>query len=354
MDDQSNNESASIKKASPVDASKEKRGHEKVDGETFLVTWRGTLALGKDPVTKLRSMINAGFTGEIIGNHVSQIASVVLEARGYPCIAERLALGLAVQERYAKLKPLAQRILAALRTSFAEALDYDPQEFVGVRAPRAIEEWVAGHAPKTPSPELDTWLRRFMTCLLKDTEPKTLLSGLIATARVGAPVKRRAGNQEAAFVRGVVAALTSPVIAKNRLELILSGTSSVEAQFQEMLSREVSLERQIRSQQGSIEELEEKVKSLHETLVEARSDGDRKASRITELEQSITEATQRHDLLDRHWRGVSEQQLAIQSGSFREKIHHELQEAMLALDRQQPNVEMALQRLRRIREILEK
>jgi hypothetical protein len=49
---------------------------------------------------------------------------------------------------------------------------------------------------------------------------------------------------------------------------------------------------------------------------------------------------------------VSEQELAKQSGSFREKVSQELEETLLALDRENPNLEIALRRLRRIDDIL--
>jgi hypothetical protein len=57
-------------------------------------------------------------------------------------------------------------------------------------------------------------------------------------------------------------------------------------------------------------------------------------------------------LLDQHWRAVSEQNLNKQGGSYRERIGHELQEALLSLGRETPNVAMGLVRLKRIEAIL--
>ena len=128
----------------------------------------------KDPLPRLRSMVKAGFQGEVNGENVSQLMISLAEHR---TVAERLALALAVQERFGKLKPLARRLLDELRTNFEREITYDRRDFSGYRAPRAIEDWVAEHSPLTPAPERDSWFRRFTTCVLKDSEPKTLLVG---------------------------------------------------------------------------------------------------------------------------------------------------------------------------------
>jgi hypothetical protein len=136
--------------------------------------------------------------------------------------------------------------------------------------------------------------------------------------------------------------------------LILAGVAAVEEQFRQMLNRELNLERQIRTQQDSIDGLGKRVSELEGNLAAALADGEKKTTRIAELEQSLSEAEERYNLLDRHWRGVSEQELTKQSGTFREKVNQELVEALLALDRENPNLEIALRRLRRIQEILAK
>lgn len=352
MENQEHSPGAEIPAASPSDAPKAKKRPAKVGPEVFLANWRSVLASEKDPVTRLRPMIRAGFQGEVKGEQVSQLLASLLER---PVLTERLALPLAAQERFGKLKPLAGAVLGEVRNAFEKAIGYDPQEFSGYRAPRAVEDWVAEHAPKAPATERDSWFRRFVVCLLKESEPKTLLTGLVAASRVWISAKgQKRSNEEAAFVRGIVLALGTPAIGLSKLELILAGVAAIDAQFRQMLDRELNLERQIRSQQDSIEALRNQVSGLGGELAEVRTEAEKKAARVAELEQSLAEAGERYNLLDRHWRGVSEQQLAKQSGSFREKVRHEVQEALLALDREGPNVEMALERLRRIEEIVER
>src|SRR5579883_474324 len=324
----------------------------KVDPETFMASWRQALASEKDPVPKLRTMVRVGFQGEVNAEHVSQLVASLAEHR---TVAERLVLPLAVQERFGKLKPLARRFLAELRTSFESGINYDQREFSGYRAPRAVEDWVMEHAPTTPASERDSWFRRFAVCLLKDSEPKTVLVGLVAAARRWASSKGlKSSAQEATFVRGIALALGAPVIGANKLELLLAGVTAVEEQLRQILNRELSLERQIRTQQDSIDALNRRTSELESSLAAAVADGEQKSLHIAKLEQSLSDAEERYELLERHWRSVSEQELSKQSMSIRERIGQELVEALLALDRENPNLEIALRRLRRIQEILVK
>jgi hypothetical protein len=324
----------------------------KVDPETFLANWRQALVSEKDPVPKLRTMVRIGFQGEVNGEHVSQLIASLAEHR---TVAERLVLPLAVQERFGKLKPLARRFLAEFRTSFESGINYDPRDFSGYRAPRAIEDWVAEHAPSAPASDRDSWFRRFAACLLKDSEPKTVLVGLVAASRKWTSSKGiKSAAAEATFVRGIALALSPPAISSSKLELILAGVSTTEDQFRQMLNRELNLERQIRTLQDSIDQLTKRVSELDGSLAAAREERENKTARIAQLEQSVSEAEERYSLLDRHWRGVSEQQLTKQSGSFKEKVSQEVVEAILALDRETPNLEIALRRLRRIQDILAK
>lgn len=335
-----------------VDGPSAKKKPAKPDLANFLESLHTILTTEKDPLVKLRPLIKEGFIGEVN----SEVVSKVVEALMVPTdVAERLALPMAVHERFGKLKPLSRVILAALRASFESAILYDSREFSGYRAPRAIEDWISERAPRGSQAERDVWFRRFVVCVLHESEPKTMLTGIVAASRIWMSSRpQKTSSEEAIFARSIAVALSSPAIGFVKLELVLAGVAAVDVQFRQMLNRELGLERQIREQQDSIDAFRKRVSSLEGDVATAREDAADKALRIRDLEQSLAESAERYELLDRHWRGVSEQQLAKQSGGFREKVSHEVEEALLALDREDPNKDMALERMRRIKEILQR
>lgn len=298
-------------------------------------------------------MLNAGVAGEITNEHVSQLVGS-LQLR--PGIAERLAVPLAWRDRFSKLNPLSKRLLGELRARFSNAIRFEQNDFVGYRAPIDIEAWVVEHAPKAPPVDRDIWIRRFVVCLLKDTETKALIKGLVASAQIWTssdkPRRQTKEPAEGAFVRGLAQSLGSATISTGKLDLALSGIKVLEDQFQDMLSRELAAQRQIRTQQDSITHYADQVSKLEEDIAQVREESNQRSAQISELTLALTNAQEKYRLLDQHWRGVSEQELAKQSGSFREKVSRELHEALLALDRDNPNLDMALRRLRRIEEIL--
>src|SRR5437763_14926182 len=108
------NQESRVGNETPVSLPKERNitsNPAKADLKTFLTNWKDVLALEADPVSRLSSMVRTGFQGEVTGEDVAQLLVSLSERR---ILAERLALPIAVQERFGKLKPLARRLLAEL------------------------------------------------------------------------------------------------------------------------------------------------------------------------------------------------------------------------------------------------
>jgi len=147
-------------------------------------------------------------------------------------------------------------------------------------------------------------------------------------------------------------ALSGGGISRQRLELLFTGIIPLERQFAALRNSELELIRQVRSQDAQIE-IARREKSILENRVASEQEGKSAAqAEAGRLQEALKEANQKYQLLDQHWRAVSDQNLRKQSGSFRERIGHELQEALLSLERPTPNVSMALLRLKRINEIV--
>jgi archaellum component FlaC len=321
--------------------------------DEFLHHWRLALNSKEDPLKKLRPMLNAGTLGEITGEYVLQLADSL---QPYPGLAERIALTLALRDRFGNLNSLSSKCLNRLRDGFATALAFSSNDFTGYRAAKDIPIWINEHLPATGDNDRDIWLRRFVVCVLKDTDSRVLVAALVAAGHACGPrtsqhrVQRNA--PEHSFVRGIVQALASPKITVGRVDLTLSGIEAVNAQLEDVQNRELNLQRQIRTQKDQIDDCQNRISQLEDDLAQVRDQNNHQSAQIATLTKSLSDADERYLLLDQHWKGVSEQELAKQSGGFREKVGQELKEAIIALDRDTPNVEMALRRLKRVEDIL--
>jgi hypothetical protein len=68
----------------------------------------------------------------------------------------------------------------------------------------------------------------------------------------------------------------------------------------------------------------------------------------------LADAANRYQLLDEHWKRSSAVSMARKVGTLSEEMGHEVQEAILSLDRESPNLIMALNRLRRLQSIIQR
>jgi hypothetical protein len=89
-------------------------------------------------------------------------------------------------------------------------------------------------------------------------------------------------------------------------------------------------------------------------LAGARETLGQKEATIAALEQQLADAHDRYRSLDEHWKRSSSTNLAREMGNLSEEVGHEVQEAILSLDRETPNVAMALNRLRRLDAIIKR
>ena len=101
-------------------------------------------------------------------------------------------------------------------------------------------------------------------------------------------------------------------------------------------------------------EANERSRQLTESNLQLQRQIDSALIRERELQRQLAEAAnklaeeeERIRELEKHWEETSEQNLARQRHKIVSELSHDLQEARLALDRESPNREMALNRIRR-------
>jgi hypothetical protein len=345
----------------------------KPSSDSFLEEWRNSLIDGKANIGKLRALLTAGCIGDLRPEQIAQLYESLIQNI---TAAERLAVVLATQRRLGRANGISRALLNRLRLHFSEAIEYQSDDFAAANGSQAIERFVETNAPRTikssesdqftagkreraePTKERirdDSWLRQFFVCLCTESEQRVFLSGLIAVGKwwlAGNAPAFMKDHDDANLSRAVSNALSAASISKQRWELLFAGIVPLERQFAVLLNRELELIRRVRSQDTEIESLRRERVNLVNRFASEEAAKNAAQDDVSRLQQALNEANEKYQLLDQHWRAVSDQSLKKQSGSFRERIGHEVQEALLSLERQTPNVSMALLRLKRIDEIV--
>jgi F0F1-type ATP synthase membrane subunit b/b' len=335
--------------------------------------WRASLKDKNASLGRVRALLRNGFLGDATPEHLQEVTDILLEN---PRAAEKMAVLLATQKRVGKLSPFSHSVLERVRSKFAATIEYYSDDFGGAKGAFAIDHFVETSAPRrrgddpqrqsgtaegfrtgenasTVTP--DSWLRRFFVCLCAETEPTVFINGTIAAGKWWLTLHSNAfaaARGDADLARAVCNAICASDISKPKLELIFTGIAPLQQQFTLHLNRELDLMRRIQHRDDAIGTLKRENAHLESALATSQDETAAARAQVSELKHLLTEAAEKHRLLDQHWRAVSEQNLNKQGGSYRERIGHELQEALLSLGRETPNVAMGLVRLKRIEAIL--
>jgi F0F1-type ATP synthase membrane subunit b/b' len=121
-----------------------------------------------------------------------------------------------------------------------------------------------------------------------------------------------------------------------------------------MRDTELKLSRDLAKSRDQIQLKDEAVVTLQQELSDARATAQQRSIELETSQQQLVEAEERYRRLDEHWKRSSATNVAKKIGSLSEEVRHEVQEAILSLDRDAPNLAMALNRLRRLHAIIER
>jgi chromosome segregation ATPase len=103
----------------------------------------------------------------------------------------------------------------------------------------------------------------------------------------------------------------------------------------------------------SIREMGGRLAALEEELEEANTGIEDLRKTLREKEAELLSETDRCHATEVHWIEVARSDIAQLKSRIRERLSHEVSEAELCLDRDNPNASMALDRIRRIRIFLD-
>ncbi len=122
----------------------------------------------------------------------------------------------------------------------------------------------------------------------------------------------------------------------------------------ELASKASNLERQLHQLRSESIELRTELKKTRYELAEAKAKMQNLEKEVEFKEHSLAEEKERFEMLDEHWKRKCADELAGQAYSFKKYFAHELQEARLSLEGINPDVEMALSRIKHMEDYLAK
>lgn len=311
----------------------------------------------KDELPSVMRLLKQGFAEEVQPDHAEKVFGLIKEYRSVDRLAVQLATALPPRP-----SGIARAVRNRLRSCSAELICY-PADRPGEDRFFDLASWIkAGNAkpdqldaPRHP-PE---WVRMAFTCLA--TEPDALVRSeavhrlLTMIARTGKRGQVGSFHTDSqSFLIEVGKLVSAKKISPGKVTSALQFAHPLEEKSQQDQAA-------LSEMRKETDEANEKSCSLIEKNVQLQQQLDSTLICEKELQQQLADTTEQLTLekdrlneREKHWEKRSVQDLTRQRHRIVSELGHDLQEARLALDRESPNTEMALNRIRRAEETIRK
>jgi len=322
----------------------------------------------------VRRILNAGFVERDTGQFIVPVAEIVETYTS----ADRWAVSLAAADASGRLKKLQRDLLGEVRSHFAQRIGFYKLDLSGPSFRQQIDKWLLQESPGrgrlSPSQILDastekgeslaegsaktlpfdTWVRWAFVCLIAKAPPDRRTEAVLALMEFwsGAPRANSTGeHSEGDLFRFLSAVLGAEKPDSKKIVPLFGVLHLTRMQLAAVRDTELKLAGDLAAVREQLERKSEEVAALQEELADANATSQRRSADIDKHKQQLVEAENRYRLLDEHWIRSSATTVARKLGSLNEEVRHEVQEAILSLDRDVPNLSMALNRLRRLEAI---
>lgn len=337
-------------------------------------------AVAKPPrggLPEVRRILNRGFVERENSHLAAQVAEIF---KAYPA-ADRWAVAAAVAEIAGKLGRFQQKLLAEVRSHFARQIGFYELDVDGPGLKQKIEDWFLHSAPRRKShPQqdgpatpptsaeplaapstrempYDSWLRWAFVCLLSKSSAERRMEGALTLMELWAGSAKKnfkESQRESEWYRFIASVLGAERPKSSRMAPVLNALQPLRSHLTGVLNRELTLRRDLAATQGEVAAQKQAEAAARGDLACAQATIEKQNAEVGKLKHQLAEAEERYRLLDEHWKRSSATNLARKVGSLSQEVGHEVQEAILSLDRDAPNVGMALNRLRRLQGIIKR
>jgi len=322
-----------------------------------------TKVAGARAITKALAILQRGCAAEPEPEPVKAIVDILSAWQE----VVQLAVRLSVTSRYGKLARFGKRVLISLRSAFSEAVGYPLATPDGLARDEFLCQWIEAQAstqtkaaasePKPadssePAPEVDpsSWFQMTFVCVLGEQNNhivhKTLWCLLTQRCAVELKPRQRRFQADREFTDLVVSVLSRPSASLlRRARLLLKLKEDTQATERKLWER-------VENATARAEASEDRERATSAELKEALTRIEDARVSLGEKDVELAKERERYQALDEHWQGASRAKLARFVTQVKSELGHEVTEALLSLERDEPNVAMALTRIKRMQQLI--
>jgi len=341
------------------------RPKQKKPGYTdFVVRLRASCQKSDDKaVKKVIKVLKAGFSERPEKEHLKEVTDLI---DTWPAQTD-LGVQLALTARFGKASGFQGQVHAFLQTKFMRLTDFPVSTRSELHRLETLTEWLTNVLTRKPkvlfyrSPAEDDvhekdentkreLLNALIVCILYEKDPQVLrtcaymlLSERIKSYTSKSKSKLKPDHELYKLLTGI--------ISKARPSQ-LNRASIIEVTRNELESKLGRTQQQLMEMTEEAVKAEKSVSDLTSKLDNANSEISDRGKTIDSLISELEAEKQKYIALEKHMTDVSAAELAKLKGTIRKRISHEVEELQYCLDREDPNIEMALGRLTNITDFI--
>jgi predicted transcriptional regulator len=336
-----------------------KKIQEKPSFQDFILTLKSALydSKGKDSVVSVYRHIKKGFKEAITPDHINEICQNIFPWEHF----SRLTLKIVLEFNLGHPSGLIRRLIppfrqeAAKRTSFPlnelplTTTVSDPQRWHNLR------NWIKtnSHGGTIDS----VWVRNALICITSEKpsyDEFSLVQLLLEESDIIRKKIKAFSDKHERYMKQIGGFFISKKFTPSKLSFGLDISEIFRDRLEKMEVKMSNLEEKFLAQEDRLSELQEKLIASEESLEETLRETKKLNEEIKTKEQAFLEEKARYNSLDEHWKRKLDRELRGQVYQFKKYFEHEIREATLALNRENPNIEMALSRIKNMEEYLNK
>ena len=315
-------------------------------------------------VTNVIQILKTGFNEKPNLENLKEVSELIDKWPAQSSLAVQLSLA----NRFSKLKGYTRQVNYFLYTKYVRLTGFPIGSTTGVKRTEIVVEWLHNSLAATPRISINLkgddminhggainntqlWLRALLVCILGEKDKQLLreCAYIFGSERLGAYSQKGHSrlNSDRELYKMIVNLINNPKPAHFNIALYLQ-----EARLK-LLNHLEAIQGQLEENRIRANQAEVQVNDMTNQLKTAENLKLEHIERIKSLEKQIANEKQRYENLDKHWEDICSTELGKLKGSVRTSISHEVSEMRLCLEREEPNVEMALGRINNLMEYIE-